>query len=110
MLSGMNLLTYRHPLPVSLLIPMIFGRIFLAKTTLQKTKLKGLPLSNAFSTPISTVCPDSSGQVQQCNSTRASDIFLHASALVFPKEVQWIEFRFVRFDRVSGETRGEDSY
>ncbi|CAI7622038.1 unnamed protein product [Penicillium viridicatum] len=44
------------------------------------------------------------------NSTRASDIFLHMSALLFPKEVQWIEFRFVRFDRVSGETIGEDLF
>ena len=44
------------------------------------------------------------------NSTRASDIFLHISALLFPKEVHWIEFRFVRFDRVSDETRGEDLF
>ena len=29
------------------------------------------------------------------NSTQASDIFLHMSALLFPKEVHWIEFRFV---------------
>jgi hypothetical protein len=44
------------------------------------------------------------------NSTRASDISLHMSALLFPKEVQWIEFRFVRFERVSGETIGEDMF
>ena len=44
------------------------------------------------------------------NSTRASDIFLHMSALLFPKEVHWIEFRFVRFERVSGETIGEDMF
>lgn len=44
------------------------------------------------------------------NSTRASDIFLHMSALLFPKEVHWIEFRFVRFDRISGETIGEDLF
>jgi hypothetical protein len=44
------------------------------------------------------------------NSTRASDIFLHMSALLFPKKVHWIEFRFVRFDRVSGETIGEDLF
>jgi hypothetical protein len=44
------------------------------------------------------------------NSTRASDIFLHTSALLFPKEVHWIEFRFVRFDRISGETIGEDLF
>jgi hypothetical protein len=30
------------------------------------------------------------------NSTRACDIFLHMSALLFPKEVQWIEFRLSR--------------
>ncbi|OQE53040.1 hypothetical protein PENNAL_c0480G08279, partial [Penicillium nalgiovense] len=63
-LSGMNVLAYRHRLPVSLLIPMICGRIFLAKTILQNTKLKSLPLSNAFFTPPSTVCPGSSGQAQ----------------------------------------------
>ncbi|CAG8139012.1 unnamed protein product [Penicillium nalgiovense] len=47
------------------------------------------------------------------NSTRASDIFLHTSALLFPKDVHWIEFRFVRFvrfDRVYGETTGEDLF
>ncbi|CAG8142544.1 unnamed protein product [Penicillium nalgiovense] len=44
------------------------------------------------------------------NSTRANDIFLHMSALLFPKEVHWIEFRFVRFDRISGETIGEDLF
>jgi hypothetical protein len=44
------------------------------------------------------------------NPTRASDIFLHMSALLFPKEVHWIEFRFVRFDRISGETIGEDLF
>ncbi|KAI1828800.1 hypothetical protein DTO027I6_10252 [Penicillium roqueforti] len=44
------------------------------------------------------------------NSTRANDIFLHMSALLFPKEVHWIEFRFVRFDRKSGETIGEDLF
>ncbi|OQE48554.1 hypothetical protein PENNAL_c0559G02243 [Penicillium nalgiovense] len=60
----MNPLAYRHRLPVSLLISMICGRVLLATTTLQNTKLKGLPLSNAFSTLISTVCPGSSGQVQ----------------------------------------------
>jgi hypothetical protein len=32
------------------------------------------------------------------------------SALLFPKEVHWIEFRFVRFDRVSDETIGEDLF
>ncbi|OQE27210.1 hypothetical protein PENNAL_c0982G09551 [Penicillium nalgiovense] len=30
----MNLLAYRHRLPVSLLIPMVCGRVLLAKTTL----------------------------------------------------------------------------
>ncbi|CAG8059571.1 unnamed protein product [Penicillium nalgiovense] len=44
------------------------------------------------------------------NSTQASDIFVHLSAFLFPKEVQWIEFRFVRFDGVSGETIGEDMF
>jgi hypothetical protein len=44
------------------------------------------------------------------SSTQASDIFLYVSALLFPKEVHWIEFRFVRFDRVSGETKGEDLF
>ena len=29
-------------------------------------------------------------------STQASDLFLHRSALTFPKEVFWIEFRLVR--------------
>jgi hypothetical protein len=42
-LSGMNPLAYQHRRPVSLLIPMIFGRIFVPKTTLQNTKLKSLP-------------------------------------------------------------------
>jgi hypothetical protein len=32
------------------------------------------------------------------------------SALLFPKEAHWIEFRFVRFDPVSGETIGEDLF
>ncbi|CDM32832.1 hypothetical protein PROQFM164_S02g002983 [Penicillium roqueforti FM164] len=41
------------------------------------------------------------------NSTRASDIFLHILALLFPKEVHWIEFRFMRFDRVSDRTIGK---
>jgi phage tail protein X len=40
-------------------------------------------------------------------STQASDLFLHMSALAFPKEVLWIEFRLVRFDRESGESTGE---
>jgi hypothetical protein len=40
-------------------------------------------------------------------STQASDMFLHMSAFAFPKEVQWIEFRLVRFDRKSGESTGE---
>ncbi|CDM32610.1 unnamed protein product [Penicillium roqueforti FM164] len=39
-----------------------------------------------------------------------SDIFLQISALLFPKEVHWIEFRFVRFERVSGKTIGEDMF
>ncbi|OQE48557.1 hypothetical protein PENNAL_c0557G03887 [Penicillium nalgiovense] len=39
----MNLLAYRPRLPVSLLIPMVCGRILLAQTTLQNTKLKSLP-------------------------------------------------------------------
>jgi hypothetical protein len=43
-------------------------------------------------------------------STQASDIFLYMSALLFPKKVHWIEFRFVRLDRVSGETIGEDLF
>ncbi|CAG7965658.1 unnamed protein product [Penicillium salamii] len=43
-------------------------------------------------------------------STQASDIFLHMSALLFPKDVHWIEFRFVQFDRTSGETIGEDLF
>ncbi|KAJ5033208.1 hypothetical protein NUH16_003124 [Penicillium rubens] len=43
-------------------------------------------------------------------STQASDIFLHMSALLFPKEVHWIEFRFARFDQTSGETIGEDLF
>ncbi|CAI7673207.1 unnamed protein product [Penicillium viridicatum] len=42
-------------------------------------------------------------------STQASDIFLHMSALLFPEDVHWIEFRLVQFDRTSGETIGEDS-
>jgi hypothetical protein len=37
-------------------------------------------------------------------STQASNIFLYMSALPFPKDVHWIEFRFVRLDRASGET------
>ncbi|KAL2699646.1 hypothetical protein AAEP93_009621 [Penicillium crustosum] len=41
-------------------------------------------------------------------STQASDIFLHMSALLFPKDVHWIEFRFVQFDRTSGDTIGKD--
>ena len=44
------------------------------------------------------------------NSTRADDIFLDMSALLFPKEVYWIESRFVRFDRTSDETIGEDLF
>ncbi|KAI1828772.1 hypothetical protein DTO027I6_10291 [Penicillium roqueforti] len=44
------------------------------------------------------------------NSPRASDIFLHMSALLFPKEVHWIGFRFARFDRISGESIGEDLF
>ncbi|KAI1829133.1 hypothetical protein DTO027I6_9951 [Penicillium roqueforti] len=43
-------------------------------------------------------------------STQASDIFLNMSTLLFPTEVHWIEFRFVRFDRTSGETIGEDLF
>ena len=43
-------------------------------------------------------------------STQASDIFLYMSALLFPKDVHWIEFRFSRFDRTSGETIGEDLF
>ncbi|CAG8012188.1 unnamed protein product [Penicillium nalgiovense] len=44
------------------------------------------------------------------NSTQASDILLHMSGLLFPKDVYWIEFRFVRFDRTSGETVAEDLF
>ncbi|KAI3182847.1 hypothetical protein DTO027I6_10109 [Penicillium roqueforti] len=32
-------------------------------------------------------------------STQSSDIFLYMSALPFPTEVHWIEFRFARFDQ-----------
>jgi hypothetical protein len=44
------------------------------------------------------------------NSTRASDISLHTSALLSHEEVHWIEILFVRFDRVSGDTIGEDLF
>jgi hypothetical protein len=40
-------------------------------------------------------------------STQASDLFLYMSALAFPKELHWVEFRLVRFDRKSGERIGE---
>ncbi|KAJ5871105.1 uncharacterized protein N7529_003458 [Penicillium soppii] len=40
-------------------------------------------------------------------STQASDLFLHMSALAFPKGVFWIEFRLVRFDWKSGATTEE---
>lgn len=40
-------------------------------------------------------------------STQASDLFLHMSAFAFPKEVHWVDFRIVRFDRKSGESTGE---
>jgi hypothetical protein len=40
-------------------------------------------------------------------STQASDLFLHMSAFAFPKEVHWVDFRLVRFDRKSGESTGE---
>jgi phage tail protein X len=40
-------------------------------------------------------------------STQASDLFLYMSALAFPKEVHWVEFRLVRFDRKSSESIGE---
>ncbi len=40
-------------------------------------------------------------------STQASDLFLYMSALVFPKEVLWIEFRLERFDQKSGESTAE---
>jgi hypothetical protein len=40
-------------------------------------------------------------------STQANDIFLYMSAFLFPAEVHWIEFRLVRFDRISGESIGE---
>ncbi|CAG8217133.1 unnamed protein product [Penicillium nalgiovense] len=40
-------------------------------------------------------------------STQASDLFLYMSAFAFPKEVHWIEFRLVRFDRKSSESTGE---
>jgi len=40
-------------------------------------------------------------------STQASDLFLYMSAFAFPKEVHWVEFRLVRFDRRSGESIGE---
>jgi hypothetical protein len=43
-------------------------------------------------------------------STQASDIFLYMSALLFPNEVHWIEFRFARFDRTSDETIEEDLF
>jgi hypothetical protein len=108
----MNLLTYRHRLPVLLLIPMIFGRIFLAKTTLQNTKLRGLSLIEClFYTNLDSLSSFKwTGPDPLSNSTQASDIFLHASALLFPKDVYWIEFRFVRFDLTSGETIGEDLF
>jgi hypothetical protein len=44
------------------------------------------------------------------NSTRASDIFIHTSALLSHEELHWIEILFVRFDRVSGDTIGEDLF
>lgn len=34
-------------------------------------------------------------------------MFLYVSAFAFPKEVHWIEFRLLRFDRKSGESIGE---
>lgn len=41
-------------------------------------------------------------------STQASDIFLYILALLFPKEVHLIEFRFTLFNRISSDTIGED--
>ncbi|CAG7957970.1 unnamed protein product [Penicillium salamii] len=39
--------------------------------------------------------------------TQASDMFFYMSAFTFPKEVHWIEFRLVRFDRKSGQRIGK---
>jgi hypothetical protein len=111
-LSGMSPLAYQHRLPVSLLIPMIFGRTFLAKTIMQNTKLRGSSLIEClFYTNLDSLSSFKwTGPDPLSNSTQASDIFLHMSALLFPKDVYWIEFRFVRFDRASGETIGEDLF
>ncbi|CAG8096579.1 unnamed protein product [Penicillium salamii] len=43
-------------------------------------------------------------------STQASDLFLHISAFAFPKEVHWMEFRLVRFDRKSVATAEEHMF
>ena len=108
----MNLLAYRHLLLVSLLTPMICGRIFLAKTILQNTKLKGLPLSNAFSTLISTVCPGSSGQVQILWPTLLGlATFSSTCQRSFSlKRCTGSNFDLFPFDRVSDETIGEDLF
>lgn len=39
--------------------------------------------------------------------TQASDMFAYMSAFALPKELHWIEFRLVRFDRESGQDTGE---
>jgi hypothetical protein len=40
-------------------------------------------------------------------STQASELFLYMSAFAFPNEVRWVEFRLARFDRKTGERRGQ---
>jgi hypothetical protein len=106
----MNPLAYRHRLPVSLLIPMICGRIYVAKTPECETQESSL-IEYLFYPNLDSLSGFKwTGPDPLSNSTRASDIFLYMSALLFPKEVHWIGFRFVRFGRVSGETIGEDLF
>ncbi|CAG8074804.1 unnamed protein product [Penicillium salamii] len=40
-------------------------------------------------------------------STQASDMFFYMSAVAFPKEVHWVEFRLLRLNRKSGDSIGE---
>jgi hypothetical protein len=84
----MNLLAYRHRLPVSLLIPMI------DKDDPAEYETQGSSFIECLFYPdldslsgFKWIGPD-----PLSHSTRASGIFLYMSALLVPKDVHWIEF------------------
>ncbi|KAJ5202993.1 hypothetical protein N7449_005072, partial [Penicillium cf. viridicatum] len=107
-LSSINPLAYRHRLPLA--TDPDNPRQILNKVDPAGHKAQGSSLIEYLFYPdIDSLSGFKwTGPDPLSTSTQASDIFLHISALLFPKDVHWIEFRFIQFDRTSSDTIGED--